>query len=386
MTRSKKNEVRVKRYNRLIKENGEVARTLLCFNITHPDGKRKIEGSGLSIYPAKKGSAQDKKNKKTLEDFEEMLVERKFELNQDSHLSQIEIEARAKARRANVEVFKFIEEHIAKQANNASRSTNALNEAALGHFKAIAPNTTTFGAFKKIDAIKVKDGVNSLHLDVISRVQYLKRIAYFFKLAKQADIIENSPFEGVSIKVPKEVRVKKRQNLVFLTSEELDLVLASPPEEERLKPSYLAFCVACLTGLRGVDIKKLLYSNFKEQGGVVYLDIIQQKTQEPLRVPVSDRLFNGILDRALIGKGVLCIPNLPVLFTYNKHLREYANYIGLDKDITLHAGRHTFATVLLEKGVDIYNVSKLMGHSSVTMTEKYSRALPSKLAESVSAI
>ncbi len=68
---------------------------------------------------------------------------------------------------------------------------------------------------------------------------------------------------------------------------------------------------------------------------------------------------------------------LPVLSNQkmNEYLKEIAEVCGIDKDISTHTARHTFATMALNNGVALHNVSKMLGHSSINMTKRYARVL-----------
>ena len=57
--------------------------------------------------------------------------------------------------------------------------------------------------------------------------------------------------------------------------------------------------------------------------------------------------------------------------TVNRKLREHGNRAGIDKHVTYHSSRHTFATLLVLDKVDIYMISKYLGHKSVNMTQRY---------------
>ena len=68
---------------------------------------------------------------------------------------------------------------------------------------------------------------------------------------------------------------------------------------------------------------------------------------------------------------------LPIISNtqYNLRLKLVADYAGLDKNLTTHMARHTFATLALTKGVQFKAVSKMLGHSSLKTTEEYAAIL-----------
>ena len=70
----------------------------------------------------------------------------------------------------------------------------------------------------------------------------------------------------------------------------------------------------------------------------------------------------------------------------NAYLKEVATVCGLDKHLTMHLARHTFATYLLTKNVPIESVSKLLGHKSLKTTQIYAKVIDSKVADDIGAI
>ena len=77
---------------------------------------------------------------------------------------------------------------------------------------------------------------------------------------------------------------------------------------------------------------------------------------------------------------------LPVLSNQkmNAYLKEIADLCGINKNITFHTARHTFATYLLTKGVSIESVSKMLGHTNIKTTQIYARILDTKIGEDMS--
>ncbi len=59
----------------------------------------------------------------------------------------------------------------------------------------------------------------------------------------------------------------------------------------------------------------------------------------------------------------------------NKHLLNWTELAGIAKHITFHCFRHTFATLQLAKGTDIYTVSKMLGHKELKTTQIYAKVV-----------
>ena len=124
-----------------------------------------------------------------------------------------------------------------------------------------------------------------------------------------------------------------------------------------------AFIFACLCGLRSSDIRQLTWDTFiyTEEGASV--SITMEKTEKPLYLPISANAMKWLPER---GGAKGSDPVFPLYYEglVNRKLRIMTKQLGIDKHITFHCSRDTFATMMLTLGVDIYNVSKLIGDSS----------------------
>lgn len=63
----------------------------------------------------------------------------------------------------------------------------------------------------------------------------------------------------------------------------------------------------------------------------------------------------------------------------NAYLKEIADVCGLQKRLTFHLARHTFATMSLSKGVPMESVSKMLGHTNIKTTQIYTRITSKKI-------
>lgn len=191
--------------------------------------------------------------------------------------------------------------------------------------------------------------------------------AVLTKAVKQNIIPENPATKIDNIK---QLQTKRE----FLTLEELNLLAATPCKSEIVKKSFL---FACLTGLRISDIELLRYDNIKE--GI--LEFRQKKTKGLNYIPLSDTAIK------LVGE----IPKNTSEFIFNLPSRSYCGYAlkiwfvkaGIEKNGNFHLSRHTFATLALTQGIDIYTVSKLLGHKELATTQIYAQIIDQKKIESI---
>lgn len=149
-----------------------------------------------------------------------------------------------------------------------------------------------------------------------------------------------------------------------LTLEELRRLYHTPCKFEEIKKAAI---FSCMTGIRRSDIINLTWDNvFSYADGGKYVEFICQKTKRKNTVPLSDETYNMILPRTegKIFKG----------FTKEmsgKKMKDWIKSAGITKHITFHCFRHTYASLQLELGTDIYTVQHLLAHKSVSTTQIY---------------
>ncbi len=78
--------------------------------------------------------------------------------------------------------------------------------------------------------------------------------------------------------------------------------------------------------------------------------------------------------------------NLPSDLTINSNLKSWAKKAGINKKVTSHVARHTFATISLTYGGDIYTVSKLLGHTDIKNTQRYAKVIDAVREKTVNSI
>lgn len=157
----------------------------------------------------------------------------------------------------------------------------------------------------------------------------------------------------------------------FLTIEELNRLVKTECNNPLLKRAAL---FSALTGLRFIDIKNLVWGELEYiEGNGYFIQFKQQKTKGVEMMPISEQAYS------LLGKRKEPTDKVLEGLTYsayqNKHLYQWIGAAGITKDITFHCFRHTFATLQLSKGTDIYTLSKMMGHRELKTTQIYARII-----------
>ena len=159
----------------------------------------------------------------------------------------------------------------------------------------------------------------------------------------------------------------------YLTIEELNALAGTPCEKGVLKRAAL---FSALTGLRHSDIQKLLWKEISLEGGIARLHFTQKKTKGVEYMPISIQAFQLCGEPRLPEQ--LVFEDLPDPSWISRPLKKWVRSAGIKKNITFHCFRHTFATLQLSSGTDIYTVSKMLGHTNVKTTEIYAKVIDEK--------
>jgi len=167
----------------------------------------------------------------------------------------------------------------------------------------------------------------------------------------------------------------------YLTVEELNTLAATPCERDVLKRAAL---FSALTGLRHCDIQKLQWKEIQVDGDQARLNFTQQKTKGVEYMPISEQALQ------LCGEPrkpeQLVFEDLPDPSWISRPLKKWIETAGITKKITFHCFRHSYATLQLSSGTDIYTVSKMLGHTNVKTTQIYAKVVDEKKNKAAQAI
>lgn len=217
---------------------------------------------------------------------------------------------------------------------------------------------------------------NGKPLSQNSQSSYFNKVRATFNQAKKEGIIVDNPVDRVSCISQGDTERE------FLTQEELQILVHTECENQILKNAFL---FSALTGLRWSDVQKLVWGQlmYSENEGH-YLRFTQQKTKraETLHIPEQVLLLLG--ERRDSEEKLF--PYLKYSAWHNLKLREWVLRAGISKTITFHCARHTYATMLLTNGNDLYTVSKMLGHKNIKTTQVYGRIIDSKKREAANSI
>lgn len=272
----------------------------------------------------------------------------------------------------NQEAARFALQHdplseylAALQSENKSRQTIKAYQLDLEAFRAWFGN-----AFERADSAALLKYMATLNdLTPATRARKQTSLAMFFRWCLLMDVIDKDPTAVI-----RRTKVPKR--------------LPRPLNDKRLKRFFLAisdgpardkllFILLIETGLRIAEALGLCWKDIDLSPGNERLTVMGKGEKEraiPLQIaPIS----LGLLDKMHVGKEssapiFVGQPGQALSYTRACELfRYYADLAKLSKEVTIHALRHTFATNLLEDGVNIQVAQKLLGHANLKTTTLY---------------
>lgn len=166
-----------------------------------------------------------------------------------------------------------------------------------------------------------------------------------------------------------------------LSVDELNILAETPCDRPILKRAAL---FSALTGIRHCDIQKLKWKEIQVVGKQVRLNFTQQKTKGVEYMPISEQAYQLCGEP---GKSEQCVfEDLPDPSWISGPLKRWIKSAGITRNITFHCFRHTYATLQLVGGTDIYTVSKMLGHTNVKTTQIYAKVVDEKKQKATNAI
>ena len=202
------------------------------------------------------------------------------------------------------------------------------------------------------------------------------------KAAKDG-IIPKNPMEQIDT----EDRPKANDDAgrVYLTIDEIRKMAETECDKEVIKR---AFMFSCFCGLRISDIRKLKWDDIEQvtdaDGNTHYrLSITMQKTKKTITYQLSNEAVKWLPER---GECELVFDHLTKKSKLSMVVKDWAKAAGVNKYVTFHTARHSFATMMLTLGADIYTTSKLLGHSNIRTTEIYAKIIDKKKDEAMELI
>jgi integrase len=227
---------------------------------------------------------------------------------------------------------------------------------AANHLAEAFPNGLTFSQV-------TRKNLETLKRSLLQNLGQASSAAFYLGVVKTA--IRQAVDENIlSFDMARPVKIKFHHRLrIYLSLDDLKKLQETPCEDEEVKRAFL---FSAFSGLRLSDVENLKWASVHLDGG--YLEFTQKKTGSPERLPLAAQAQEILAAQGHSGEFVFDLPRRGKLDTM---LKLWGKDAGLDKRISFHKARHTFATLAISAGVDIYTLMKLLGHSSVQVTQLY---------------
>ena len=334
------------------------------------DGERSYEFLKLYINNKARTPIERQGNKETYELAEKIRLERERELNHNAH-------GQITPTKQKVTFFDFAENYRA----NYTKKDIKMIKGAIQRFRDFLTDqrprlNQKSLKISQIDKVMIIDFVSYLESRSIGEGAhgYYQRFKKILKRAVDEDIISKMPTKDVRCKTVEGLRKD------ILTNDEIIQLAKTPCQNSELKRAFL-FC--CSTGLRFVDVKALKYKDIDFSSKKMNID--QIKTGKTATIDLNTTALKMIGTPQRPDNYVF---ELPSSNGTNKTLQAWVKRAGIDKYITWHCARHSFAVNLLtsDERPDIKTVSSTLGHSSLKHTEKYTRVVDELKKKAVNAL
>ncbi|MEA4937198.1 MAG: site-specific integrase [Paludibacter sp.] len=355
-----------KKHNVVLREKTLSNGNLSLYLDIYSDGKRYYEFLKLYINKKARTSLEREANKETLELAEKIRTQRESDLNHQKH-GQISPSSK------KINFLDYYQAYIDRYTKADIRMIKASFERFKDFLKQYYPN---FQHKLKPDQID-KDMMISFVEYLESRstgegaLTFYKRFKKVIKYAVEHNVITKNPCTGVVCKVDENALTKD-----ILSVEEMKKLINTKYPEQNPE-TRRAFIFTLYTGIRFCDLIELKFSNVDYSNKILKFNQAKTKGKSStswVNIPLNGTLLSLIGEKPENDDYIFHLPSQTMCL---KTLRHWVKRAGIDKHITWHGGRHSFAVNILNNGANIKTVASLLGHSGLKHTEKYTRAVDS---------
>mgnify|MGYP000403771155 FL=1 len=337
--------------------------------IPHPETGAPTRREFLGLYLNDKANNPiDKQhNKETLQLAEQIRQKRENHLNKPEIYTGYELEQKRIKELGEqnfVAYFKTLtDKRKASNHDNWVSAYNYLVKFTNGNLQFADLNERFCNEFKEYLLTTKSKRSDKTTLSQNSAVSYFNKVKAALKQAYKDGILQTDLNTKIS---PIKAAETRRE---YLTIEELNKLLKTPCNNDLLKRAAL---FSAVTGLRFSDIQKMVWGELEYiEGQGYFLNFSQKKTNGIEYYPISEQAVSLLNEKGEPTAKVF--EGLEYSAYHNKHLFQWIGAAGITKDITFHCFRHTFATLQLFNGTDIYTVSKMLGHKDLKTTQIYAK-------------
>lgn len=341
------------------------------------NGKREYEFLKLYLIPETAGDLTAKeRNKQTIIQANAIKAQRIIELTNDE--AGIKNTNRAKILLSDwLDHFKQIKENKSQGLKNQIEFTKYLLSQYKGDKVKLCDVDKAFceGFLNYIMNVHISKQTNE-HISKFTASNYYLRFNCALNFAVRSEVIPQNPM----LLVEKDYKPQPPESQrVYLTIDEVKRLVNTECKKEVYKRAFL---FSCFCGLRISDIERLKWCDLSNENGQIRADIRQKKTDEPLYLPLSANAVKWLPERGNAADTDNVFHGL--CGGVASHIvKDWAKGAGITKNVKFHTARHTFATMLLTKGADLYTTSKLLGHKDISTTQIYAKIIDQKKTDAV---
>ena len=342
--------------------------------------QRKREFLHLTLLASPRTPIERQQNKETLNLAQKIRFEREQELKESLHGYRLK-------RDRDINFLDYFQAYI----DGYTKKDIRMVQIALSRFRDFLKETPEYSKF----AYKIKP--EQINKDMIEAfTEYLQsrsvgegarsiyqRFKKVIKYAIEHDVMLKNPCNGIVIKIDENILRKD-----VLSQDEIQRLIATHYDNENpnIQRAFI-FCLYC--GLRFCDVKDLTFANVDYSNKLLKFE--QNKTKghsanSGVIIPLNDGLLRLIGEPTESqNKDSLIFP-LPSYEMCLKALKRWVKRAGINKHISWHCARHSFAVNILNNGANIKTVASLLGHSGLKHTEKYTRAIDSLKQDAINSL
>lgn len=352
-------------------KDGKVLSLTLEYNLgyNHATGKtcRKRESLKLTLITNPRDPVQRQQNRDTIELARKIRWEREQEFLQNREGYRLR-------RESKVNFLDYCQQYI----DNYTKKDVRMITLARNRFRDFLNAQSMFDAAQltaeEITPDLIRRFVDYLHTRSKGEgaKTIFKRFKKIVKSCMEAGYLKSDPCKGIMCAADEDVLTKD-----WLTMDEVQKLIATHyPQENKIVRNAFIFCL--YTGVRWCDVKDLTFANIDVSAKMLRFE--QNKTKGHsskswVYIPLNDGLLK-LVGQPPKGMGKEApIFRLPSYESSSKSVKYWVKKAGIDKHISWHCARHSFAVNILNNGANIKTVSSLLGHSSLRHTEKYTRVV-----------